>query len=85
MELDELLKDELNTDSPDFTSEEAASATDTTSDDDFAVKVAAHLNKLINAGEWGKTDYQRRKFGGVNYMVLRFGGSKMVFKMAWLR
>jgi hypothetical protein len=84
MELDELLKDE-NTTSPDFTAEEAASATDTASANDFAVKVSAHLKKLIDAGGWGRTDFQRRKFGGVDYTVLRFEDSKRVFKMAWLR
>lgn len=84
MELDELLKEELNTDSPDFTAEEAASATDTLGENDFAVKVSEHLKKLIDGGVFGRTDYQRRKFEGTNYMVLRFGVSKRVFKMAWL-
>lgn len=84
MELDELLKEELDVDSPDFTAEEAESAIDTVSEDDFAAKAAEHLKGLIVDGGWGKTDYRRKKFGGVNYLVLRFGESKTVFKMAWL-
>lgn len=84
MELDDLLKEELNTDSPDFTAEEAESATETLNEDDFAGKAATYLKGLMAKGVWGKTDYQRRKFKGVNYLVLRFGDFKMVFKMAWL-
>jgi hypothetical protein len=84
MELDELLKDELNQDSPDFTAEEAEAATDTTSEDDFAAKAAGYLKELIANGAFGRTDYQRKKFGGVNYSVLCFGGYKKVFKVAWL-
>lgn len=84
MELDDLLKEELNTDSLDFTAEEAASATNTSSEDDFADKAAGYLKGLIAEGAYGRTNFERKKFGGVNYMVLRFGGSKMVFKMSWL-
>jgi hypothetical protein len=84
MELDDLLKEELNSDSPDFTAEEAESAIETTSEDDFVGKSAEHLNGLIAEGVVGRTDYQRKKFGGVNYSVLCFGGYKKVFKVAWL-
>lgn len=84
MELDDLLKEELDTDSPDFTLEEAESATETLNIDDFADKAVKYLKDLIADGVWGKTDYQRKKLGGVNYSVLCFGGYKKVFKMAWL-
>jgi hypothetical protein len=84
MELEELLKSELNQDSPDFTAEEAESAIDTSSEEDFAIKLTEHLKELIENGGSGRTDYRRKKFGGVNYMVLCFSDSKIVFKMAWL-
>lgn len=84
MELDELLKEELDIDSPDFTAEEAESAVETTSEDDFAGKATEYLKGLIADGGWGKTNYQRKKFRGSNYLVLRFGESKKVFKMAWI-
>jgi hypothetical protein len=83
MDLDDLLKEE-DTDSPDFTAEEAASAIETVSEDDFVAKAADHLKGLITIGVSGRTQYQRKKFKGVNYEVLRLGDSKLVFKMAWL-
>lgn len=83
MELDELLKEE-NLDSPDFTAEEAASAIETVSEDDFVSKAAEHLKKLMLIGIAGRTKYQRKKLNGINYEVLLLGDHKIVFKMAWL-
>jgi hypothetical protein len=84
MQLDDLLKDEFNSDSPEFTAEEVESAINTISENDFVKKSAEHLKGLIAEGVVGRTEYQRKKFGGVNYSVLYFGGYKKVFKTSWL-
>jgi hypothetical protein len=84
MEFDELINQELDVDSPDFTAEDAKSAIETVSEDDFSVKATEHLKRMIDSGESGRTNYQRKKFAGSNYLVLCFGGSKAIFKMGWL-
>jgi hypothetical protein len=87
MDLDDLLKEELNTNSPDFTAEEAASAIETSSLDDLALKAKAYLQELIASDSTGTYPYhsQRRMFGGINYYRITFGDHQKVFKTEWLR
>lgn len=84
MELEELLKAELETDSLDFTEEEATSAIETSNGDDFVAKATAHLKGLLEKGVTGTIKYQRKKRNRINYEVVTFGDHKAVFKMAWL-
>lgn len=87
MDLDDLLKEELNTNSQDFTAEEAASAVETNSLDDLALKAKSYLQELIASDSTGAYPYrsQRRMFGGVNYYRIIFGDHQKVFKTEWLR
>jgi hypothetical protein len=86
MDLEDLapLQEALEADSPDFTAEEAASAIETISNDDFMDKAITHLREQLTAGVV-QIDYQRRRFGGVNYQRVLFGESKLIFRLGWLR
>jgi hypothetical protein len=74
----------LDEDSSDFTEEEANSAIETTSEDDFVSKVVAHLSKLAEGGASDQIKYQRKKRSKINYEVVTFGGVRATFKLSWL-
>ena len=85
MDLDiEFLQSEINKDSPDFTAEEVASATDTTDVTDLATKVAAYVQGRLETGAVGNLEYERKLFDGVNYHLVIFNGYRQAFKMGWL-
>jgi hypothetical protein len=74
------LQEAIEGDSPDFTAEEAASAVETSTPDDFIAKVV----EFVKGHEGNSHRAIRKMFGGINYHVVILGESKGVFKMAWL-
>jgi hypothetical protein len=82
MDLEELspLQEALNADSPDFTAEDALSAVETNTPDDFIAKVV----EFVKNHDGPSHQTSRKIFNGVNYHVVISGESKAIFKMGWL-
>ena len=71
---------DLDEDFPDLTEEEALSAVDTSSMDDF-VKQASDFVKQGN----GEPHYDRRVRSGILYCRILVGSQRKVFRTDWLR
>ena len=72
---------DLDEDSSDFTEEEAKSAAETSSTDDFVMGAAAFIKQ---AGS-GEPHYERRVRAGIFYCRILVAGQKRVFRTDWLR